>query len=211
MSVTTFGVLNLFRSYLNFNITQFAFCSAVSFCSILCICPGIYSIIQVGCCKISTCFWTEQRARSTVHTDWKHTQAWTHRCEYLDTYSKYTLNVWWVAKAYLTKLVSKRFMTATDLIQTLLFMESPRQEEASQRVVLFCEQNKVFSDAHRAPVETHKLRKYGNAGVPTSWSIPDRNWKNNSRFQSVSILANLSGLRRPFVWLSKLNHMGCLT
>lgn len=73
-----------------------------------------------------------------------------------------------MAKAYLTKLVSKRFMTATDLIQTLLFMESPRQEEASQRVVLFCEQNKVFSDAHRAPVETHKLRKYGNAGVPTS-------------------------------------------
>lgn len=111
----------------------------------------------------------------------------------------FEMNVWRVAKAYLTKVVSKRFMTTTDLIQTLLFMESPREEEASQRVVLFCEQDKVFSDAHRAPVETHKLCKYGNAGVPTLRSIPDMNSKSDSRFQSVSILANLSGLRRPFV------------
>lgn len=37
-------------------------------------------------------------------------------------------------------------------------MESPWHEKASQCTALFCEQDEVFPDTHRAPVETHTFK-----------------------------------------------------
>lgn len=42
----------------------------------------------------------------------------------------------------------------SDLIQSLLLMESSWQEKASQRVALFCEQDEVFPNTHRSAVKT---------------------------------------------------------